>query len=251
MNDKAAEMTAEEIVTAPIERTKAASSAFVDTLNIRRRCRRRPPPSLRARRVPRPTYFAAARLKPRLCKGSQHSMRVPQTPDYTEGVDRKRPVHLPKDRDAAGEASFGLSAKRPRQVSPARGSLSFLSSDLFRRRYGGVRRPDKVVTFSEPLVSETRTRPRTLGQDIPLLFYGRADEARFRKKFRRERRLRAVCGWDSDSDEDEDDIEVAEKAKLVMCKDENDPNEVTESDENSASSDSDDGSTGSDEECGK
>uniref|UniRef100_A0A7S4J2C3 Uncharacterized protein n=1 Tax=Odontella aurita TaxID=265563 RepID=A0A7S4J2C3_9STRA len=125
-----------------------------------------------------------------------------------------------------------------------------------------------LVTFSSPLISDVRTRPRTSPEDVRGLFYSRVDERRFREEARRERRMRARGEWDSEDEEmegGEDDEAIVEGA----CKTEaggdmtaesasargaaattadEDPNEVTESsssdeDEEGESDDSDEEDT--------
>eukprot|EP00551_Chaetoceros_affinis_P010890 CAMPEP_0203683054 /NCGR_PEP_ID=MMETSP0090-20130426/47318_1 /ASSEMBLY_ACC=CAM_ASM_001088 /TAXON_ID=426623 /ORGANISM="Chaetoceros affinis, Strain CCMP159" /LENGTH=281 /DNA_ID=CAMNT_0050552175 /DNA_START=636 /DNA_END=1481 /DNA_ORIENTATION=- len=53
------------------------------------------------------------------------------------------------------------------------------------------------VTFCEPLVTEVRTRPRTLKRHVRALFYTYEETQRFRQEYREERRLKALEEADS------------------------------------------------------
>mmetsp|Transcript_447 Transcript_447/g.1355 ORF Transcript_447/g.1355 Transcript_447/m.1355 type:complete len:140 (-) Transcript_447:223-642(-) len=90
----------------------------------------------------------------------------------------------------------------------------------------------KSVAFADPVVTETRIRPRTARRDVRALFYDRTDEARFREEVRRERRRRSMgCAPDDDGgSESESDDE--EEADVVV--------EITESDDSSCSSSDED-----------
>lgn len=78
--------------------------------------------------------------------------------------------------------------RRQRSSSPT--SVEHFGRDLLS---DGVRKtrlftlsPRKNVSWSTPLVTEVRTRPRTLPQDVPDLFYSSAETDAFRRESRRE-----------------------------------------------------------------
>lgn len=77
-------------------------------------------------------------------------------------------------------------SKAPRSVSPGgTPSASAVESRKLSRR---------GVTWAPVLVASMRTRPRTLPGDVPLLYYSRADERRFRREADEER-----CQLDEDT----------------------------------------------------
>jgi len=56
--------------------------------------------------------------------------------------------------------------------------------------------PSRSVSFAEPLVTEVRTRPRTLREEVSGLFYSVEETQRFRQEYRLERKLLAELDVD-------------------------------------------------------
>jgi len=73
----------------------------------------------------------------------------------------------------------GANGKAPRSVSPG-GTPS--ASAVESRKL-----PRRNVTWAPVLVASVQTRPPTLPRDVPLLYYSRADERRFRREADEER----------------------------------------------------------------
>eukprot|EP00978_Attheya_sp_CCMP212_P010033 scaffold24032_cov49-Attheya_sp.AAC.3 len=55
---------------------------------------------------------------------------------------------------------------------------------------------DRRVTFSSSLVTCVRTRPRTMAEDVPSLFYTVEETQRFRQEYRAERKIQAELDAD-------------------------------------------------------
>eukprot|EP00591_Stephanopyxis_turris_P006479 CAMPEP_0195506718 /NCGR_PEP_ID=MMETSP0794_2-20130614/296_1 /TAXON_ID=515487 /ORGANISM="Stephanopyxis turris, Strain CCMP 815" /LENGTH=279 /DNA_ID=CAMNT_0040633133 /DNA_START=40 /DNA_END=876 /DNA_ORIENTATION=+ len=60
------------------------------------------------------------------------------------------------------------------------------------------------VQFAQPLVTEVRTRPRTLQEDLRSLFYTYEETQRFRQEYRAERQILARAGCDDPIPESSD-----------------------------------------------
>ena len=84
-----------------------------------------------------------------------------------------------RDRSPQKEDQFRPS-KAPRSISP--GGTITSSPCLRRHSANNGRREPRRVHWASTLEQSVMTRPKTCREDIPKLFYSRADERRFRKE---------------------------------------------------------------------
>lgn len=110
-------------------------------------------------------------LEPRLSKPSSPPCGSP--PRFYPGSTlrcRTRLADSSPERSPPSPSSTKSGSKVARSTSP--GPASSSPGVTLRRR----------VCWAGDLVSSVKTRPRTLRKDIPLLFYSKADERRFRRE---------------------------------------------------------------------
>uniref|UniRef100_A0A7R9W1P9 Uncharacterized protein n=1 Tax=Pseudictyota dubia TaxID=2749911 RepID=A0A7R9W1P9_9STRA len=103
------------------------------------------------------------------------------------------PLDLPPRR--ANKKRRGVVSPCPTPPRPASPSLlwdPYQPGTFYRKR---------IVKFADPIVTEVRTRPRTLSEDVKWLFYSKADKMRFLREVRDEKRLRSLGEWDSDEED--------------------------------------------------
>ena len=106
--------------------------------------------------------------------------RFRASPSPSASRCRTRTPSPPRDEEPSSlssslYSSSSSSFKAPRSVSP--GGTPASSAGAASRQA-----EERRVRWAEALVASLHTRPRTLRQDVPALFYSRADEKRFRRE---------------------------------------------------------------------
>ncbi|KAL7530401.1 hypothetical protein ACHAWF_003362 [Thalassiosira exigua] len=108
--------------------------------------------------------------------GSPPRLRAGPSPPSTRCRSRTpSPPKPPSSSSTAGKS------KAPRSVSPG-GTPASSAGAASRAAHQPPQERTKAVRWASLLVSSVRSRPRTPREYVPLLFYSRADERRFRKE---------------------------------------------------------------------
>mmetsp|Transcript_10878 Transcript_10878/g.32196 ORF Transcript_10878/g.32196 Transcript_10878/m.32196 type:complete len:236 (-) Transcript_10878:85-792(-) len=126
------------------------------------------------------------------------------SPDLAQNVDRKN--RLPQeDYDSDEDDKSSLDEEVTKDES-----MKFFHRPLKRSRQGNrcdyILHPSDrkiLVTFSNPLVTHTWTRPRTGSKEKSMLFYNKSDRARFRGEYRQEKLVRLMKEVETGRDKQE------------------------------------------------
>lgn len=145
--------------------------------------------------------LSSQRRRPRLWN---ENPTAPPPPNYDSDSEDEGPDDDESDDDGFHETKRRRLCPPTYLARPTAGGLTLrahlLPNALLHNNR--ARSSRTLVSFSSPLVTESRVRPRTDPDDVRALFYSRADERGFREEARRERRLRASGEWDSDAEEE-------------------------------------------------
>lgn len=114
--------------------------------------------------------------KPAPCGGS--------SPPRSRPVSSRCRSRAPSPPQPCDDQGRPCGNKAPRSVSP--GGTPAASAGAALRQGEGQGSPppaeDRRVRWATAVVASVRTRPRTPREDVPILFYSRADEKRFRRE---------------------------------------------------------------------